>query len=114
MKTNDRLLGRFCFYKNTCMTPKKIAETIVKDFGQKIVYSMIEPNTAGDMELIIEEGNFTTRIKFRNVGKRNENSSLQFTIRKFNRRTNRTTYGSFSVPLPLVSIFLEHLQNDKR
>lgn len=73
------------------------------------VSTLHEPNNYGEMELIIKDRATSKKIRFRNVGNRNINSSLQFECQEFNIKTNRTKHFSFSVPLALVEIFIEHL-----
>lgn len=72
-------------------------------------YILREPNNVGEMELEINEGYERTKVRFRNVGKRNQNAAIQFTYEQHNRKTNGTKFASFSIPYEMANLFLKHL-----
>lgn len=97
------------------MARKKLKESsFIKMYGKQETSTVYEPEAgSNEMELVIDYDKSLTRVRFRNVGDRNEAAAIQFSISEYNRDTNRTKHISFSVPQPLAELFLSHLNTVK-
>lgn len=90
---------------------KLLKEIVITESNTTV--RLFDTNHAGEQELEIVDRDKKQNIHFRNVGARNKNSSIQFVIEEYNKGTNRTKYVNFSIPLEIVSDFLEHLSTTR-
>lgn len=97
------------------MGRKRLKEScFTKMHGKQETTTLYEPDAgSNEMEMVIDYDKHLTRVRFRNVGAGNESAAIQFSISEYNRDTNRTKHLSFSVPEPLVQLFLSHLNTVK-
>lgn len=58
---------------------------------------------------VINDGKKRTEVKYRNVGDKNAEASIQFSGETYNHETNRTNGFSFSIPLEMADIFMKGL-----
>lgn len=64
-----------------------------------------------EVAFIINDGDDKrTTVKYRNVGDKNKEASIQFNIEKYNYKTNRTTDISFSIPYEMADLFINNLK----
>jgi hypothetical protein len=70
----------------------------------------------GNMELVIRSRKAVTKVTFRNVGQDNKDSAIQFYIKESPVGTTRgrTKTASFSVPLPLAQLFIDHISKPRK
>jgi len=54
---------------------------------------------------------YKKEIRFRNVGEKNNEASIQFNITEYTFKTNRSKHTSFDIPLPLVDLFISKIKS---